>query len=60
MKKLLVVALVLAAMVAAYTVGVRAGMAKFFGAQEVRVEDNLVIFDIDGDEYVFVYEEVGA
>lgn len=58
MKKLVIVALVLAAMVASYVAGINAGMNKFFNADDVSVEDNLVVFIIEGNEYVFVYEEV--
>lgn len=58
MKKLIIIAIVLAAMVASYAAGINAGMNKFFNADDVSVEDNLVVFVIEGEEYVFVYEEV--
>ena len=57
MKKLIAIALVLVAIIASYLAGINAGMYKFFNAEEVSVENNEVIFVIEGNEYVFVYEE---
>lgn len=57
MKKLIALVIVLVAIIASYLAGINAGMNKFFNAEDVSVEDNLVVFVIEGDEYVFVYEE---